>query len=75
MPLTGCRKSQKFQNNRHPGAGRGPEAFDYIEPTALDSGFRRGDGGFFDTLLSWRLALVGGHPGNNVKAGFLPTRE
>lgn len=48
---TGCRKTRKFQKNRHLGVCRGPEDVDFIDPTALDPGLRRGVGVFCDTLL------------------------
>jgi hypothetical protein len=60
--LTGCRKTRKFQKNRQPGLGRGPEDVDFIGPTALDPGLRRGDGVFFDILLDgeiWIPAFAG----------------
>jgi hypothetical protein len=44
-------KNAKISKNRHPGECRGPEDVDFIKPTALDPGIRRGDGVFFDTLL------------------------
>ncbi len=44
-------KNAKISKNRHPGECRGPEDVDFIDPTALDPGIRRGDGVFFDTLL------------------------
>jgi hypothetical protein len=44
-------KREKPQKNRHTGAGRYPEAVDFIDPTTLDPGLRRGDGVFFNPLL------------------------
>ena len=57
-------KNVKFQNNRHPGEGRGPEAVDFVDSIALDPGLvvtpewgypGRGDGVFFDTLLKLEI--------------------
>jgi hypothetical protein len=47
----GVEKREKPQKIRHTGAGRYPEAVDFVDHVALDPGLRRGDGVFFNTLL------------------------
>jgi hypothetical protein len=63
MACQGVEKREKPQKIRHTGAGRYPEAVDFVDHVALDPGLRRGDGVFFNTLLIrpqshsfWRLA-------------------
>jgi hypothetical protein len=62
--LTGCRRTRKFQKNRHTGVCRGPEDVDFIDPTSLDPGLvvtpewlypGRDDGVFFDILLDGEI--------------------
>jgi hypothetical protein len=45
-------KNVKTHKHRHTGAGQYPEAVDFGVTAALDPGLRRGDGVFFDALLS-----------------------